>query len=106
VHLLQTPRLHGVLEESRIGDEIVDRLHLADVFEVVLGLARHQGLLGGGVQRSRKIAADEMIAGESRKHGWASRVIGGEEVALVCFPEAGAALATCSPGGSQFHARK
>ncbi len=43
-HVLQAIGLHGVCKEPLVVEEIVDRLHVVDVGEIVLGLTRNLGL--------------------------------------------------------------
>ncbi|MNV62893.1 hypothetical protein D3C71_1554600 [compost metagenome] len=60
--------LDRVVVQPRVGEELVDGFDVADLREVIFGLAGDIGLFGDALQRLAQVGCDQLVARIGRGH--------------------------------------
>jgi hypothetical protein len=68
VHVLETERLHRILEYAIVPDEVVNGFDARDVGEIVGAVALHIRLARRALERRREIRRNELVADGGAEH--------------------------------------
>jgi hypothetical protein len=62
VHVFETMRLHGIVEDPGIGHEFIDRFDLGNPLEIIFAFPGDLGLAGDPLDRARQVPRDQVVA--------------------------------------------